>query len=46
MNRLKPYRPQPAQIPADSLRGDPCDTRDPRRFMNPLTGIRNTGKKY
>ena len=32
MNRLKPYRPQPAQIPADSLCGDPCDTRDPRRF--------------
>ena len=43
------YRPQPAQIPADSLCGDPCDTRDPRRFprdlrspMNPLSGIWST----
>ena len=32
MNRRRTYRPQPAQIPADSFRGDPCDTRDPRRF--------------
>ena len=32
MNRRRTYRPQPAQIPADSLCGDPCDTRDPRRF--------------
>ena len=32
MNRHLTYRPQPAQIPADSFRGDPCDTRDPRRF--------------
>jgi len=32
MNRRLTYRPQPAQIPADSLCGDPCDTRDPRRF--------------
>ena len=26
------YRPQTAQIPADSLRADPCDPRGPRRF--------------
>ena len=39
MNRRLTYRPQTAQIPADSLRGGPCDTRDPRRSMNPLTGI-------
>ena len=26
------YRPQPAQIPADPHRGDPCDSRDTRRF--------------
>ena len=32
MNRRRTYRPQTAQIPADSLRGAPCDTRDPRRF--------------
>ena len=32
MNRRRTYRPQTAQIPADSLRADPCDTRDPRRF--------------
>jgi len=32
MNRRLTYRPQPAQIPADSFRADPCDTRDPRRF--------------
>ena len=32
MNRHLTYRPQPAQIPADSLRADPCDSRDPWRF--------------
>ncbi|MCR4878535.1 MAG: RHS repeat-associated core domain-containing protein, partial [Bacteroidales bacterium] len=32
MNRLPTYRPQTAQIPADPLRGGPCDTCDPRRF--------------
>ncbi len=32
MDRHLTYRPQPAQIPADSLRGGSCDTRDPRRF--------------
>jgi len=32
MNRRRTYRPQPAQISADSLRAGPCDTRDPRRF--------------
>ena len=26
-------------VPADPLRGDPCDSRDPRRPMNPLAGI-------
>ncbi len=36
MNRLQPYRPP---IPADPLRGDPCDSRDPRSPMNPLAGI-------
>ena len=30
------YRPQTAQIPADSLRGDPCDSRDPWRFPRDL----------
>ena len=32
MNHHLTYRPQPAHIPADSLRADPCDTCDPRRF--------------
>ena len=32
MNRHRTYRPQPAQTPADPLRGGPCDTCDPRRF--------------
>ena len=32
MNRHLTYRPQPAHIPADSFRGGPCDSRDPRRF--------------
>ena len=31
------YRPQ---IPADSLRGNPCDSRDPRRCVPPLKGHR------
>lgn len=39
MNRHLTYRPQTAHIPADSLLGNPCDSRDPRRSMNPLTGI-------
>ena len=39
MNHHLTYRPQTAQTPADSFRGGPCDTRDPRRSMNPLTGI-------
>ncbi|MBP5563022.1 MAG: hypothetical protein J6X51_03195 [Bacteroidales bacterium] len=45
MNRRPTYRPHLAQIPADSFRGGPCDSRDPRRFprdprrfMNPLMG--------
>ena len=36
MNRRLTYRPQTAQIPADSLRGGPCDTRDPRRSPRDL----------
>ena len=39
MNRHLTYRPQTAHILADSLLGNPCDSRDPRRSMNPLTGI-------
>ena len=49
MNHHLTYRPQTAHIPADSFRGGPCDSRDPRRFprdpwrsMNPLTGIWST----
>ena len=33
------YRPQ---IPADPLRGNPCDSRDPRRCVPPLKGLRET----
>jgi len=40
MTRHRPYRPQPSQIPADSLRGNPCDSRDPRRCVPPLKGLR------
>ena len=36
MTRHRPYRPQTAQISADIIRVDTCDT---RRCMNPLTGI-------
>ncbi|MCR4878697.1 MAG: hypothetical protein K5901_05225 [Bacteroidales bacterium] len=32
MNRRRTYRPQTAQIPAEPLRGNPCDSHDPRRF--------------
>ena len=32
MNRRLTYRPQPTQIPADSLRAGSCDPCDPRRF--------------
>ena len=42
MNRLKPYRPQPAQTPADPHRGGPCDTRDPRRHVSPAHPILNS----
>ena len=42
MNRHLTYRPQPAQIPADSLRADPCDTRDPRRHVSPAHPILNS----
>ena len=40
MNSRQPYRPQPPQIPADSLRGNPCDSRDPRRCAPPLKRLR------
>ena len=42
MTHRRTYRPQIAQIPADSLRAGTCDTRDPRSPMNPLTGIWST----
>ena len=32
MNRRLTYRPQIPQIPAEPLRGNPCDSHDPRRF--------------
>ena len=32
MNRHRTYRPPLPQISADPLRGNPCDSRDPRRF--------------
>ena len=35
MSHLQPYRPP---HPADPLRGNPCDSRDPRRFVSPLKG--------
>ena len=40
MPRRRPYRPQPPHIPADPLRGNPCDSRDPRRCVPPLKGLR------
>ena len=42
MNHPQPYPPPLSPIPADPLRGDPCDSRDPRKPMNPLAGIRAT----
>ena len=39
MNHPQPYPPPLSPIPADPLRGDPCDSRDPRKPMNPLAGI-------
>lgn len=41
-NRHLTYRPQTAQIPADSFRAGTCDTCDPWSPMNPLTGIWST----
>ena len=40
MNSRQPYRPQSPQIPADPLCGNPCDSRDPRRCVPPLKGLR------
>ena len=42
MNHPQQYPLPLSPIPADSLRGDPCDSRDPRKPMNPLTGIWST----
>ena len=42
MNRHLTYRPQTAQIPADSFRGGSCDTRDPRRHVSPAHPILNS----
>ena len=42
MNRRQPYSPPTAQIPADPLRGNPCDPRDPRRCVPPLKGLPGT----
>jgi hypothetical protein len=42
MNPNRTYRPLPPQIPADPLRGNPCDSRDPRRCVPPLKGLRET----
>ncbi len=42
MNSRQPYRPQPPQIPADPLRGNPCDTHDPRICVQPLKGLGET----
>ncbi len=39
MNHPQPYPPPLSPIPEDPLLGNPCDTRDPRRSMNPLAGI-------
>ena len=39
MIRHQPYRPPISQIPADPLRGNPCDTRDPQRCVQPLKGL-------
>jgi len=41
MNRRRTYRPPTSQIPADSLRGNPCDSCDPRRCAPPLKGLRD-----
>ena len=38
MNRHQPYRPWIPQIPADPLRENPCDPRDPQRCVPPLKG--------
>ena len=43
MNHPQPYRPPLSPIPADPLRGDPCD---PRRPMNPLAGIYPSHRNY
>ena len=42
MTRHLTYRPQTAQIPADPLRGNPCDSHDPQRCVPPLKGLPGT----
>ena len=42
MNRRRTYRPQIPQIPADPLRVNPCDSRGPRRCVQPLKGLPGT----
>ena len=42
MPTIQPYRPQPPQIPAGPLCGNPCDSRDPRRCVPPLKGLPGT----
>ena len=42
MSRHQPYRPPLPQIPADPLRGNPCDSHDPQRCVQPLKGLPGT----
>ena len=42
MTRLRPYCPQTPPLPADLLRGNPCDSRDPRSHVSLLKGLRET----
>ncbi len=42
MNHPQQYPPPLSPIPADPLRGNSCNSRDPWSPMNPLTGIRAT----
>ena len=46
MNHPQPYPPPLSPIPADPLRGNSCDSRDPRRPMNPLAGIYPSHRNY
>ncbi len=42
MSRHQPYRPPLPQIPADPLRGNPCDSHDTQRCVPPLKGPHET----